>query len=402
MTKISQRAQKTPPSPIRSLSRFASDAENRGVYVHKLNIGQPDVESPTEFLSALRAFDEKVISYDATNGNPTLLTEWCRVLNDAYNINVSSKNMIITTGSSEALTFAFSVCCDVGDEILVFEPTYANYAGFAALSGVSLVTAPCAFSTGYHLPDRRDILQKISSKTKAILVCNPNNPTGTVLTTDELTMLVNICEERDLFLIVDEVYREFVYTNDGAMSVFQIAPKHEKIIVVDSVSKRYSLCGARVGCLVSFNDVVMNAASVLASTRVAAPTIEQVATAHMLRNTPQQYLINAINEYRQRRDVIVSELMNIKGVHVNEAEGGFYVLAELPVSDATAFCTFLLRDFSHNNETVFLAPATNFYITPESGKNAVRIAFVTSVEESKRAIDIIRRALEVYTAIAAA
>lgn len=399
MSNISNRAQKTPASPIRSLVTYANDAEKRGVKVLKLNIGQPDIHSPDEFLDGVRRFDDKVVAYDATNGNAKLLTEWCSLLNKNYAIDVSPTNMIITAGSSEALTFAFSICCDVNDEILVFEPSYANYTGFAAIAGVNLVPVQCSFEGGFHLPPKSEIEKHITKKTKVVLVCNPNNPTGTVLTTDELTMLIDVCDTHNLFLMVDEVYREFVYGERQPQCIFQVAPKHEKLIVIDSISKRYSLCGARIGCLVSFNSEVLKSASSLASTRVSAPTIEQEATAHMLRYLSHRYLIDVVGEYRNRRDAIIAELRAIPGVRVNDAEGGFYVLAQLPVADAEDFCKFLLRDFSHNNETVFLAPASGFYITPHSGVQSVRIAFVLSCAECRRAIDIVRRALEVYTVL---
>lgn len=399
MSNISNRAQRTPASPIRSLVAYANDAEKRGVNVLKLNIGQPDIHSPQEFLDGVHRFDQKVVAYDATNGNTKLLTEWCASLNKNYAIDVSPTNMIITAGSSEALTFAFSMCCDVNDEILVFDPSYANYTGFAAIAGVNLVPVQCSFDGGFHLPAKDEIENHITTNTKVVLICNPNNPTGTVLTNDELKMLVELCEEYDLFLMVDEVYREFVYGERAAQCIFQVAPKHEKIIVIDSISKRYSLCGARIGCLISFNADVLKSASSLASTRVSAPTIEQEATAHMLRYLSNRYLIDVVGEYANRKDAIITGLRAIPGVQVNDVEGGFYVLAQLPVGDAEEFCKFMLRDFSHNNETVFLAPATGFYITPNTGKSSVRIAFVVSQAECQRATEIIRRALEVYCAL---
>ena len=394
--KISERAQHTPSSPIRSLATHANVAKSRGVHVHHLNIGQPDIHSPQEFIDGVHNFNQKILAYDATNGNKSLLAEWCLSLNTQYNIGITQENMLITSGSSEALMFAFTICCDVDDEILVFDPTYANYSGFAALAGVQLAPVQCAFSTGFHLPPKNEITSQISTQTKAILVCNPNNPTGTVYTTDEMNMLIELCEKHNMFLIVDEVYREFVYDNRQPQISFHLAPKHESIIVVDSISKRYSLCGARIGCLMSFNKEIMQAASNLASTRVSSPTIEQEATAHMLHTISPTYLADTVAEYERRKNAIVVGLQSIPGVKVNPAEGGFYVLAELPVKSADDFCTFMLKDFSHNNETVFLAPASGFYIAPY-GKSSVRIAFVVSVADIQRAVEVLRHALVAYS-----
>lgn len=398
-TTISNRAQKTPPSPIRSLVGFANDAQDRGVHVHKLNIGQPDLNSPIEFLDAIHTYNESVVAYDASPGNNDLIKNWCTKLNTQYNLSIQAKDMVITAGSSEALTFVFSICCDVNDDILVFDPTYANYGGFAALAGINLIPVECAFDSGFHLPTRQIITNALTETTKAILVCNPNNPTGTTLTHEELKMLVSICDEYDLFLIVDEVYREFVYTSQQPISILQVAKNNTRVVVVDSISKRYSLCGARVGCIISHNAHVMQAANNLASTRVSAPTIEQVATAQMLATLDSSYLDRAVQEYSHRRIALMDALKVIPGVSVTAAEGGFYVLAKLPVADAEDFARFLLRDFSYNNETVFVAPAAGFYITPHGGKDCVRIAFVLEVSKLVTCATILHKALEVYTAL---
>lgn len=397
--KISDRANKTPSSPIRSLAAHASHAKARGVHVHHLNIGQPDVESPQEFIQGIHNFNQKIVAYDSTNGNKELLNQWCKFLNDNYNIGITADNMLITSGSSEALMFAFTICCDVDDQIIVFDPTYANYSGFAAIAGVELVPVPCDFNAGFHLPTKQEIVSKITSQTKAMLVCNPNNPTGTAYTLDELQMLVDICNQHNIFLIIDEVYREFVYTQQPQIG-FQLSKNLENIIIVDSISKRYSLCGARIGCLMSFNKTIMQAAANLASTRVSSPTIEQEATAYMLQHITSNYLQDAVKEYEMRKTTLVSALQSIPGVKVNPAEGGFYVLAELPVQDADDFCTFMLRDFSYNNQTVFLAPAKGFYITStDTMKKSVRIAFVISSTEILQAVKVLEKALEAYSKI---
>jgi aspartate aminotransferase len=398
--KISQRAENTPPSPIRSLIGLANDAERRGVHVHKLNIGQPDLHSPQEFLDALHTFDHKTVAYDASPGNTTLLKQWTELLNRHYTLGLTQHNMVITSGSSEALTFVFSICCDVGDDILVFDPTYANYTGFASLAGVNLVPVECSFDSKFHLPQHSVVESKITQHTRAILVCNPNNPTGTTLTHDELHMLLQICEAHNLFLIVDEVYREFVYGNRKPTSALELSEKNPRVIVVDSISKRYSLCGARIGCIISHNTDVMKAANTLASTRVSAPTVEQVATAHMLETLDDTYLQRAVRVYARRNQTLVTALNSVPGVEVSKAEGGFYVLAKLPVENAENFAKFLLRDFSLNDETVFLAPASGFYTTPSAiGRSSVRIAFVLKCADIQRAVEIIRRGLEVYTAL---
>lgn len=397
MVRISHRGQSTPPSPIRSLAARAAEAEARGIHVHKLNIGQPNIPSPEEFLSGVHRFNERVVAYDASLGRPSLVHEWCKTINALYSVSITPQEMIITSGSSEALTFSFSVCCDANDDILVFEPTYANYTGFAAMAGINLISVPCEFESSFHLPSKDVIVAALTPKTRAVLVCNPNNPTGTALTDAELEVLVDVCATHNIFLIVDEVYREFVYDGRTPKTIFQDYPKHNNIIVIDSVSKRYSLCGARVGCIISWNKDVLAAAGNFASTRVSAPTIEQFATAHMLKTIQPSYLESVVQEYERRNTTLTNGLNSIPGVQANPAEGGFYVLAILPVEDVEDFATFLLDSFSLNGETVFIAPACGFYVTPDSGKNAARIAFVLSDDEIKRAVTILEKALEAYT-----
>lgn len=389
---LSKRAQRTSASPLRSLV----GPIDTSVHVHKLNIGQPDIKSPTEFLQAVKNFDKTVVEYDAARGNPDLLSEWTKFLNLHYQIDVTPEQMLITAGSSEALMFVFSICCDVNDEVLVFAPSYANYAGFAAIAGVTLVPVSCSIESGFHIPcNLRQIESKITEKTRAILLCNPNNPTGTTYTEDELQILLGLCETHDLYLIVDEVYREFVYET-SPKTVLQLAPKNSRIIVVDSVSKRYSLCGARVGCLITWNSEVMNSALNFASTRVSAPTIEQQATATMLRTISDQYLTETIQEYKDRRDALAERLSQIEGVEFVIPDGGFYILAKLPVENAHDFAQFMLRDFSLNGETVCVSPAVGFFLSSNASTEYVRLAFVLSKPELIRAAKIIENALVVY------
>lgn len=390
--KLSKRAQQTSASPLRSLV----DPKDPNIHVHRLNIGQPDLKSPEEFFDGIKSFTNKVVAYDAALGNKTLIKEWVNTLNNEYAIDLTTNEMLITSGSSEALMFLFSVCCDANDEVLVFSPSYANYSGFASVSGVNLVPIDCEFDTNFHPPHVSKIVEHITSNTKAILICNPNNPTGTLLSASELQILLDVCVDYDLFLIVDEVYREFVY-DTKPLCIFQLAPKHDHIIIVDSLSKRYSLCGARLGCIITHNKNVMTATANLASTRVSAPTIEQHAAAHMFQNLSADYLTNAISEYKLRRDTLIKGLAQIEGVEVKSPEGGFYALVKLPVKDARDFAQFMLKDFSLNNETVCISPASGFFFHTKPITNYARIAFVLSVPEIQRAIKIIENALSIYT-----
>lgn len=394
--KLSKRAQNTNGSPIRT----PIVPNNKNTHVHKLNIGQPDVHSPKEFLEGIKNFDDSVVAYESSHGNTNLIDRWTALLNRQYDIGITKDEMLITCGSSEALTFIFSICCDVNDEILVFSPSYANYSGFAAMAGVRLVSLDCSLDSGFHIPiDPKQITKHITRKTKAILICNPNNPTGTVFTHEELKTLVDICDQRDLFLIVDEVYREFVYDGLTPQTIFQISPRNPRLIVIDSVSKRYSLCGARVGCILTWNHDIMNVAMNFASTRVSGPTIEQRALAHMLEHMKDSYLTQAIEEYQRRRDVLVEGLRSIDGVEFVSPQGGFYILAKLPVDDASEFVKYTLREFELNGETVSLAPANGFFIGGKKPSNFVRIAFVLGTDELRRASMVIKEALTQYKKI---
>lgn len=392
----SQRATKTPPSPIRKLAGLAQQAAERGVHVYRLNIGQPDLKSPPEFLDGIAKSLQPVVAYEASQGSSRLLSVWCDYLNSAYSLGITPKEMLITVGASEALIFAFMVCCDPGDEILIFDPTYANYIGFSAISGVRLVPLPCPPARTTALPSREEIERFISPYTRAVLVCNPNNPTGAVCSDAELTMLVSLCRERGLFFIVDETYREFVYDGAKPRCIFELAPRDPNIIVVDSLSKRFSLCGARIGCMITWHPELMQAAFHIAQARLAAPSIEQDAAAHMISTIDGTYLKGAIEEYRSRRDAAAKALQAIPGVTAFVPKGGFYLLAELPVDDAEDFATFMLTDFSHENTTTFVAPAAGFFMHREMGRRAIRIAFVLNAAETEKAIYVLGRGLEAY------
>lgn len=395
---LSHRARKTPPSPIRRLAGLANDAVKRGLKVHRLNIGQPDVPSPREFLDGVAAYHEKVVAYEASQGSQHLLESWSRSINADYEIGITPEQMLITVGASEALIFAFMVCCDPGDEILIFDPTYANYIGFSAISGVRLVPLPCALEENFALPTREQIEPYISPYTRAVLLCNPNNPTGTVATDDELRMLVELVRDRDLFLIVDETYREFVYDGLKPRCIFELAPQDPRIIVVDSLSKRFSLCGARVGCMMTWHREVRQAAFHIAQARLAAPSIDQLAAAEMLDKISSGYLRAAHEEYRSRRDVAVAALSRIPGVRSYAPQGGFYVLAQLPVDDAESFASFMLTDFDHEGATTFVAPAAGFYMRPNVGKSTIRIAFVLNRDDTEAAIKVLGEGIKAYQA----
>ena len=393
---ISQRAQKTPPSPIRRLAGLAQQAERNGKKVYRLNIGQPDVLSPTEFLAGVREYHDQVVAYEGSQGNQALLRSWSEYINRQYDIGLTEKEMLITAGASEALIFSFMVCCDPGDEILIFDPTYANYMGFAAISGVRLVPLPCALEEGFAIAGREEIERYISPYTRAILLCNPNNPTGTVCSDDELRMLIDVCRKHDIFLIVDETYREFVYDEIKPRCIFQLAPQDPRIIVVDSLSKRFSLCGARIGSLVTWHAAVMKAAFHIAQARLSAPSIEQYAAAHMLRTIGEGYVAAAHAAYRARRDVAVRVLRELPDVQVHAPQGGFYLLAKIPVEDAEDFATYMLNDFAYEGETVFVAPAAGFYMHREAGRSTIRIAFVLQPDDTERALRVLGKGIEAY------
>ena len=390
---LSHRAQKTPASPIRRLAGLAQQAEERGAKVYRLNIGQPDIHSPAEFLEGLAHYSEKVVAYETSQGHKALIDAWSESLNKDYGIDVGEPQMLITMGASEALIFTFMVCCDPGDEILIFDPTYANYIGFSAISGVRLVPLPCSIEEKFAIPTRAEIERFISPYTRAILLCNPNNPTGTVATDEELRALLEVCREKDLYLIVDETYREFVYDGREPRCIFQLAPKDPRVVVVDSLSKRFSLCGARIGCMITWNEDVRRAAFHIAQARLAAPTIEQHAAAHMIRSVSSDYVAKAHAEYLSRRTAAVDALSKIPGVVAHAPEGGFYLLAKLPVSDAEDFAQFMLTDFSHEGATTFVAPAAGFYMHREAGQSTIRIAFVLKESDTRQAIRVLAEGL---------
>lgn len=393
---LSRRARNTPPSPIRRLAHLAVAARQAGKKVYPLNIGQPDIRSPEEFFTGVHGYSEKIVAYEQSQGNDELRRVWSAYMNSTLGLSTRPEDLLITTGASEALIFVFMICCDPGDEVIIFDPTYANYIGFAAITGVDLVPVPSSLDENFPLPPRAAIESRITSKTKAILLCNPNNPTGTVYTREEIREILDICKRRGLYFIVDETYREFVYDGIEPMSVLHLEPRNDLVIVVDSLSKRFSLCGARIGTLITSNREIMGAALNLAQARLASPTIEQFAAARMLSNITPSFIQDVVRTYQERRDVMFQALQAIPNIVVRKPKGAFYLVARLPVEDADDFASFLLSDFSYGGATTFVAPAAGFYMEPKRGSNKIRLAYVLNRDHISQAIEIIAEGLKAY------
>lgn len=394
--RLSNRARQTPPSPIRSLAHLAHKAKKAGIKVYHLNIGQPDIASPKEFFEGIRLFKDEVLAYDNSHGNEELCVAWSELVNRTLDLSTTPEQFLITTGASEALVFLFMTCADPGDEVIIFDPTYANYMGFAAVSGVTLVPMLSDLEHNFSLPPIEQIEKKITNRTRAILLCSPNNPTGTVYSREELQALLDLCDENNFFLIVDETYREFVYDGLEPLSLLQIAPNSDRVIIVDSLSKRYSLCGARVGCLITSNEEVLATALNIAQARLCAPTLEQVAAAHMIRTLGDDYLEKVRDEYQARRDTLYDALRRIPDIAVHKPRGAFYSIVRLPVDDAENFASFLLSDFSLNQQTTFVAPASGFYMQNSRGLKKIRIAYVLERQEIEEAVRVLGAGLEAY------
>ena len=393
---LSSRAINTPPSPIRSLSPLARAARAKGKKVYNLNIGQPDLPSPREFYDGLSKFSAPVVAYEISEGNHGLRSNWCSYLQKNSDLEVAPEQMLITTGASEALVFAFMVVCDPGAEVIVFEPTYANYMGFAAISGVNLVPVSTELEQGFSLPPISQVETKLTSNTRAILICNPNNPTGTLYSDKQILELLSLCEEHDLFLIVDETYRDLVFDKIPNRSVLALAPNNQRVIVVDSLSKRFNLCGARIGCLISPNQDFLAKTLNLAQARLASPTIDQFAASYMLENIPAEFAKQVCSEYQARRDALHENLRSLAGVKAFKPHGAFYSILELPVADASEFIKFMLTDFDHQGETVFVAPASGFYINKGMGLSQVRVAGVLESASLVRSVELIGLALKSF------
>lgn len=383
-----------PASPIRRLIPFAEAAKKRGTHIFHLNIGQPDIETPDTFLAAIKNADLKVVEYSHSAGNESYRKKVASYY-QSKGLSVNSTDVMITTGGSEAILFAMMSCLDPGDEVIIPEPFYANYNGFARAAGVVVVPVTAHIETGFALPPIEEFEKKITSKTKAIIICNPNNPTGYLYSKEELERLRDVVTRHDLFLFSDEVYREFCYENQIHTSVLSIEGLEAHAIVVDSISKRYSACGARIGWMVSKNAAVMAAALKFGQARLSPPTYEQIGGEAAI-DTPQSYFDHVLDEYVQRRDLVVKALRAMPGVVCPNPGGAFYATVRLPIDDSDAFCQWMLEHFSHQGKTVMMAPATGFYATPGLGKDEVRIAYVLNLQDLKEAMEALAEALKAY------
>jgi len=391
---LSEKAILMPASPIRKLVPYSEKAKTQGTTVYHLNIGQPDIETPEVALNAVKNLDRKVIEYSHSAG----FESYRNALSAYYvknGIRVSPEDIIITTGGSEALIFGFMTTCNPGDEVIIPEPFYANYNGFAVTAGINVVPVTATIESGFALPPITEIEKKITSKTKGIVICNPGNPTGYLYSKEELEQLRDLVKKHDLFLFADEVYREFCYDGAVPFSVMNLDGIENNVIMIDSVSKRYSMCGARIGALISKNKEVMAAALKFGQARLSPPTIDQIAAEAALK-TPQSYFDNVVHEYVQRRNIMIQGLNSIPGVFCPNPSGAFYCVAKFPVDDAEKFCQWLLEDFSYEGQTVMMAPANGFYATKGAGLQEARIAYVLNQEDLKKAVICLEKALEVY------
>ncbi len=394
MPKISQRGVVVPPSPIRKLVPFADEAKKKGIRVYHLNIGQPDIETPENVMDKIRHTDIKVVEYSHSAG----ILSYRKKLAEYYkkqNIEVTTDQMIVTTGGSEAILFAMMTCLDPGDEIIIPEPFYANYNGFAVAAGVRVVPINSVIDNGFALPPISSFEQSITPRTKAIMICNPNNPTGYLYSREELELLKNIVKKHDLFLFSDEVYREFCYDGKQHHSVMNLEGIDQHVVLMDSISKRYSACGVRIGVLISRNKELMGSAMKFAQARLSPPTFGQIAGEEAI-NTPDSYMQNVLNEYVRRRDIVVESINNMKDCFCPNPGGAFYAVARLPIDDSDKFCQWLLEQFNFDGQTVMLAPATGFYSTKGRGKDEVRISYVLNVQDLKNAMRCLEEALNVY------
>lgn len=394
MPHISHRGAIMPDSPIRKLVPFANKAKAKGIKVFHLNIGQPDLPTPQVALDAIRNIDRTILEYSPSDGIATLREKLANYYHK-FNIGVTPENIIVTTGGSEAVTFAFMACLDPDDEIIVPEPAYANYTAFAISAGAIIKSIPSTIETGFSLPPVEDFEKLITPKTKGIMICNPNNPTGYLYTRDEMNKIRDLVKNYDLFLFSDEVYREFCYTGAPYISAFHLQGIEENVILIDSVSKRYSECGIRIGALVVKNKEVYDNVMKFCQARLSPPLIGQIAAEASL-DVSDDYMLDNYNEYLRRRNFLIDGLNRIPGVFSPIPMGAFYTVARLPVEDADHFCKWLLNDFEYEKQTVFMAPASGFYTTPGLGLNEVRIAYVLKKEDLAVSLKILEEALKVY------
>ena len=394
MPKISKKGHETPESPIRKLVPYAEAASKKGIHIYHLNIGQPDIKTPQVALDAVKNNDVEILSYTTSNGSEEYRQKLVNYYND-NSISISKEDIIVTTGASEALLFTIACITDPHDEIIIPEPFYANYNSFAIAEGVNVVPITSTIQENFALPKISEFEKVITDKTKAILICNPGNPTGVVYSKNDIEQLRDLAIKYDLFLIADEVYREFVYDGETHFSILSEKGIDEHAIMIDSISKRYSMCGARIGCIISKNSDFIFTVMKMAQSRLSPPTYAQIAAEAAL-ETPKSYFKNVVAEYTSRRNTLVSELKKIDGLTVFTPRGAFYCIVQLPVKDTDLFAKWLLDKFSDNNETIMVAPASGFYTTENIGKSQIRIAYVLNEKDLIRSVEILKLALQQY------
>lgn len=394
MPKISNRGEIMPASPIRKLVPLSNAAKSRGIKVYHLNIGQPDLPTPPEGLEALKHIDREVLEYSPSDGIKTLREKLAKYYH-RFNIDVTADDIIVTVGGSEAVLFAFMACLDPGDEIIVPEPAYANYMAFAISAGAVIKTVTSSIDEGFALPPVEEFEKLITPKTKGILICNPNNPTGYLYTQSEMNQLRDIVKKYDLYLFSDEVYREFCYTGAPYISAFHLEGIEEQVVLIDSVSKRYSECGIRIGAIITKHAELKKNVMKFCQARLSPPLLGQIVAEASIDASPE-YMLSVYNEYVERRKFLVDGLNRIPGCYSPIPMGAFYTVARLPVDDSDKFCEWCLREFEYEGQTVFMAPASGFYTNPEFGRDEVRIAYVLKKPELAKALEVLRKALEAY------
>lgn len=386
-----------PSSPIRKLAKYADAAKRNGVHVYHLNIGQPDIKTPECALQAVRNIDRDILEYSPSQGYKSLRTKLVSYYAE-YGIDISPNEIIITTGGSEAILFAYMACLDPGDEIIVMEPSYANYMAFAISAGVVVKPVKTSIEDGFRLPSIEKFEEQITERTRAILICNPNNPTGYLYTKQEMMKIRELVQKHNLYLFSDEVYREFIYTKAPYISAFHLEGIEENVVLIDSVSKRYSECGIRIGALITKNKQIREAVMKFCQARLSPPLVGQIIAEASI-GTPQEYMDQVYDEYLNRRNFLINELNKIDGVYSPTPMGAFYTMVRLPVDDAEKFCIWCLTDFQYEGQTIMMAPGNGFYTDPEAGKNEVRMAYVLNIEDLEKAMVVLRKALEEYNSV---
>ena len=394
MPVISQRGIEIPSSPIRKLTPLANNAKARGIKVYHLNIGQPDLPTPESALDAVRKVDRKVLEYSPSQGFLSLRKKLAEYYSK-YRIELSPDDIIVTSGGSEAVLFAFMTCLNPGDEIIIPEPAYANYMAFAVSAGAVIKTVPSSIETGFALPPVEKFEELITERTKAILICNPNNPTGYLYSRKEMNQIRDLVKKYDLYLFSDEVYREFIYTGSPYISAFHLDGLENNVVLIDSVSKRYSECGIRIGALITKNKAVRQAVMKFCQARLSPPLVGQIIAEASL-STPSEYMDQVYEEYLQRRNFLIDGLNKIEGVYTPTPMGAFYTMVRLPVDDAEKFCEWCLTDFSYEGQTIMMAPGSGFYSTPGAGRDEVRMAYVLNMDDLAKALVVLEKALEEY------